>query len=130
LDDTGRETRESGSELMIICPPVFEEAAHELADWKVRTGISTEVISTDETGASAYLIADYISDYCEDHDPAPQSILLFGDAEFIPPWYVHEFPGEGLMGTDIYYADLEMEFDYLLENHPFWVLPCVVLNVV
>jgi Peptidase family C25/Propeptide_C25/Secretion system C-terminal sorting domain len=111
-----RETsRDAGCDLLVICPEIFVDAAEELADWKAKKGIDVEVVSTVVAGETCFDIGAYINEYCENNDPCPQSIMLFGDAEFIPPWYVHEFPGEGMIATDIYYADLEMEFDYLLD---------------
>jgi len=112
-----RETyRDLGSDMLIFCPAEFMEPALELKAWKERKGISTEVISTSISGNTPFSIAAYIADYCENSDPAPQYIMLFGDAEYIPPWYVHIDSYSGfMMATDIYYADLEMEFDFLLD---------------
>ncbi|MDP8211473.1 MAG: C25 family cysteine peptidase [Candidatus Stygibacter australis] len=110
-----RDWRNEGCDLLVICPGIFIDQANELADWKARKGIATEVVSTAVAGETCYGIGNFINQYCETSDICPQSIMLFGDAEFIPPWYVHEFPGEGMVGTDIYYADLEIEFDYLLD---------------
>jgi len=110
-----RDWRNEGCDLLVICPEIFIDQANELADWKAQKGIATEVVSTAVTGETCFNIGAYINQYCETSDICPQSIMLFGDAEFIPPWYIHEFPDEGMVGTDIYYADLEMEFDYLLD---------------
>ncbi|MCF7918425.1 MAG: T9SS type A sorting domain-containing protein [Candidatus Cloacimonetes bacterium] len=108
--------RDTGCDLLIFCPDIFVGPANDLADWKERKGIITQVVPTSISGATSFSISNYIADYCENNDPAPQYIMLFGDAEFIPPWYVHQDPYDGMMlGTDIYYADLEMEFDYLLD---------------
>ena len=112
--ETSIRERNNGCELLIICPAEFIEAARDLANWKERKGIKTEVLSTLETGETSFSIREYILNYCYQSETAPQYLLLFGDAEYIPPWYMHHDLYEGqMLGTDVYYADLEVNFDYL-----------------
>ena len=112
--NTRMRERNTGCDLLIICPEQFVDAAEELADWKEQKGIKTEVISTEDTGNTDYSIRNWIVEYSYESEQAPQSLLLLGDAEHIPPWYMHQDLYEGqMLGTDVYYADLAVDFDYL-----------------
>jgi hypothetical protein len=106
---------EGGAEYLIITPPGLVEQANTLADWKRLRGIDTEVRTTLQTGSTADDIRNYILDAYNGWDPAPSFVLLFGDAEFIPPHYVSVhpwscsgcwYPSGTTTGTDLYYADM------------------------
>ncbi len=99
---------EGAAEFLIIAPPEFEDAAEDLADWRDQTGIPTHVATTEETGETADEITSYIEDAYNDWDPSPEYLLLFGDAEYIPPHYETESSYDNeKIGTDVYYATME-----------------------
>ncbi|MFH1038722.1 MAG: C25 family cysteine peptidase [PVC group bacterium] len=97
-----------GCDYLIIAPPGFETAAGTLAAWKRRCGFRTYAASTDETGATAAAIRNYIQDAYDTWDPCPAYVLLLGDVDFIPTNYetVHPYSG-GLIGTDLYFSTVD-----------------------
>ena len=90
-----------GAEFVIICGPLFEDAANDLADWKILQGYDTEVYTTAETGTSVAAIKAWIKNAYDTWDPAPEYILFFGDAEFISPTY------DGYNASDLYYVTVD-----------------------
>ncbi|MCH5373439.1 MAG: C25 family cysteine peptidase, partial [Planctomycetes bacterium] len=89
VPDTG-EVSCSGAEYLILTHPDFREAADELAEWKNTKGIVTTVHNV---GAGTALnthgeIRDYIRAYYDNCAVRPSYVLLMGDTEFIPTWYV------------------------------------------
>ncbi|HPQ71192.1 MAG TPA: C25 family cysteine peptidase [bacterium] len=77
----------NGAEYVIICPPLMVDAAQTLADWKILQGYDTEVYTTDDTGTSVAAIKAWVQDAYDTWDPAPEFVLLLGDAEYISPTY-------------------------------------------
>jgi len=95
----------SGEELLIMTHPDFLAAANDLATFKRSIGISTRVVQcgtgspfTDRDTNTE--IDDWIEDHYDEVFVRPSYILLFGDAEFIAPFYL------GNIGTDWPYAIL------------------------
>jgi hypothetical protein len=106
-----------GCNLLIISPPEFARAANTLAEWKRLKGIRTKVVTTDLTGTTVHTIQDFIK-ATRLWTPAPQYILLLGDAEHIPCFYkmTHASDGskptkggviQGKVASDRYYADID-----------------------
>jgi hypothetical protein len=88
---------------LIITHPDFEAQANLLAQWKKQKGIKTKVITTDITGGTASEIKSYIE--AEYNNFSIDSVLLLGDAEFIPTNYQTTHPYHGIeTGTDLYFA--------------------------
>jgi hypothetical protein len=80
----------SGAEYLILTHPDFREAADELAEWKNAKGIVTKVA---QVGTGTFLdtpeeIRDYIEAHYDECAVRPSYVLLLGDTEFIPTWYV------------------------------------------
>ena len=91
-------------EFLIITDPAFEAQADELARWKVRRGMATEVRTTAEAGSTAEDIRAYIQGLYAQW-PSLSFVLLLGDVEQIPAFYKHLHPSQGIMiGTDLYYG--------------------------
>ena len=103
----------TGCELMIICAPQFTNSARIISEWKTKRGFITEVVTTDEIGNTTNEIRSYIKNAYDTYSPAPSYILLMGDSDHVPPWYVlnHSYHGF-LTGVDFYYADMNDPFDY------------------
>jgi len=101
---TSRSIRANECELLIITDPAFEAQADELAQWKRRRGMATEVRTTAEAGASAEAIRAYIQGLYAAW-PSLSFVLLMGDVEHIPVFYIHTHSSHGIMtGTDLYYG--------------------------
>ncbi len=94
---------EGGAEYVIICGPLFEDAAQQLADWKNLQGYDTEVYTTAETGTSVAAIKTWIKNAYDTWDPAPEWILFLGDAEFISPTY----DSDDGVASDLYYLTVD-----------------------
>src|SRR5690606_14742474 len=69
-------------EMLIITAPEFATALNSLVEWKIRKGIKTTIVTTNETGTSDTSIKDYVSDYYADH-PELIHLLLVGDSDKI-----------------------------------------------
>lgn len=80
------ETVCSGEELLILTPPAFRQAADDLAQWKRDKGISTNVFEVE--GVTAEEIDGFIEQRYDQCTVRPSYVLLLGDAEFIPTFYV------------------------------------------
>ena len=104
-----------GCDYLIICPSAFQGAADTLADWKRLSGFRTKVVTTTTTGSTASNIETYI-DGSQSWSPAPSYVLLVGDAEYIPCFYVLTHASDpttptyggmmqGKVATDRYYGD-------------------------
>lgn len=100
----------NGCDFLIICPPVFTNAARSLAKWRIRRGLATRVAGTDETGDTTNSIRDYIKDAYTNWDPAPSYVLLMGDSDVIPVWYATNGTP-----TDLFYADMDEPSDYVAD---------------
>jgi len=102
----------TGEELLIIAHENLKEPAEGLASWKRAKGIATSVVTVgSSTTASA--IDNYI-DHRYDHCTVrPSYVLLMGDAELVPTFYVaSEFAPQ--TGSDYRYgAAPEFLFDIL-----------------
>ena len=101
---------EGAAEYLIITDPIFKDSAETLGDWKNKMGIPTYVATTDQTGTTADDITAYIENAYTNWDPAPYYLLIFGDADYIPPHYETEHPyysDNRKVGTDVYYAAME-----------------------
>jgi len=104
----------NGCELLIICADAFTNAAYQLAEWKMRRGIATTVVTTNETGSATNQVRDYILNAYTTWSPAPAYVLLIGDSDFIPPWYKTDHPsGERKNSTDLFYADMSASLDWI-----------------
>ena len=104
-----------GCDYLIICPSTFQSAADTLAAWKRLSGFRTKVVTTTTTGSTASNIETYI-DGSQSWTPAPSYVLLVGDAEYIPCFYVLTHASDpstpasfgmiqGKVATDRYYGD-------------------------
>jgi hypothetical protein len=118
-NNTTNNYRDEGCDLLIITHPVFIEAAQILATWKRQKAFMTKVVSLDETGYETEAIDAFINNAAANWDPAPLHIILLGDAEFLPTWYVTEHPygdgGQGYTAADVYYADIDDPHDLVAD---------------
>lgn len=96
-----------GEELLILTHPDFRDAADRLADWKRDKGIMTNVFNVNDGEGSgpdsAASIDDFIEERYDDCNVRPSYVLLMGDAEYIPTFYV-ETSGSDTTGSDYQYA--------------------------
>ncbi|MBS1812979.1 MAG: hypothetical protein JST84_32740 [Acidobacteria bacterium] len=96
-----------GEELLILTHPNFRQAADALAHWKWDKGIVTSVF---EIGAGTRLdtkeeIDRFIETRYDQCWIRPSYVLLLGDAEFIPTFYLRKYKPNGeLISTDYPYA--------------------------
>ncbi|MFW9965247.1 MAG: C25 family cysteine peptidase [Candidatus Sifarchaeia archaeon] len=110
----------SGAEYLIIVNDTFREAADRLAAWKTRKGVPTLVNTSTEIGtggqkATSAEIEDFIQNAYDNWGIKPVYVLLFADAEDIPPQYRFEHPGypnsyvgnERLIASDLHYFTVD-----------------------
>ncbi len=94
-------------DLLIISDRAYETQAEQLAEHKRARGIATRVHYTDVIGGTTGEIQTFIRGQ---HTFRRISyVILFGDAENIPPHYVTRHPtgqSPNRMGTDLYYATM------------------------
>jgi hypothetical protein len=103
-----------GEEFLILTHPDFRAAADRLAAWKTSKGIFTRVVNVNDGSAAgpdtrAQIDAYIENEYAKSLIP-PSYVLLMGDAEFIPPFYVST-SGSATTGTDYPYALLSSQSD-------------------
>jgi len=110
-DDDINDWVRAGEEFLILTHPDFLVAANSLAEWKNEQGIITRVcIVNDGTGPGPDT-AEEIDDLIEhDYDEClvrPSYVLLLGDAEFIPTFYVEDYRNpDRSLASDYPYADV------------------------
>ena len=105
-----------GEELLILTHPDFRAAADRLAAWKRSKGIATNVFNVHvKEGDGLYTsteIEEFIHTRYEKCSVRPSYVLLMGDAEFIPTFYVPL--GEAVIGSDYRYSQYPSSmFDFL-----------------
>lgn len=97
----------TGEEFIILTHPDFRPAADALAAWKNEKGILTHVFNVRDGAGPGPDTREAIDAFIENryyHSIIrPSYILLLGDAEFIPPFYVST-SGSATTGTDYPYA--------------------------
>ena len=101
----------NGAEYLIICNRTFEKTISPLRDWKMQKGVTTRIAvleSLNSPHATANDIRSYIRNAYNTWNPAPAYVLLVGDSNFIPPFYVTPHPeaahGGFKIPTDLYYG--------------------------
>ena len=107
---------------LIVCPESLVGAANALADWKRMKGLRTTVVTTATAGTDKTSIQNYVKSV------SPEYLLLLGDAEFIPCFYViphaadlvkQDNKMEGKVASDRYYALLDNDnLPDLYVGHP------------
>ncbi len=101
-----------GEELLIITDPAFRVAAETLRTWKIAKGISTSIIETGsgagEAGVTAEEIRDTIKTRYDTCLVRPSYVLLLGDAEHIPTFYLPTLYGD-LAGSDLPYSTMGID---------------------
>lgn len=102
-----------GEELMILAPPELREAADRLAEHKNGIGVVTRVFAAGDGAGPGPDTPAEIDELIEAEygsaAPRPGYVLLFGDAEYLPPayyapWQDTESIGSPTIGTDWIYA--------------------------
>lgn len=108
-----------GEEFMILTHPNFRAAADALAEWKNQKGIMTQVYECGTgSGITDRDTREEIDAFIESHYASvhikPRYILLLGDAEYIPAWYVTRAgKPTKTIGTD----------------HPYAVIPVTIFGI-
>ena len=105
--------RAIGCEYLILTPnnEAFINAAQELADYRTRQGILTEVMSLSETGAyNPDMLKLWIRDIYHNWDIPPVAVCLIGDqgndiSQFLPAVPTPS-PKDGTISSDNPYADI------------------------
>ena len=105
--------RAIGCEYLILTPnnEAFINAAQELADYRTRQGILTEVMSLSETGAyNPDMLKLWIRDIYHNWDIPPVAVCLIGDqgndlSQFLPAVPTPS-PKDGTISSDNPYADV------------------------
>ena len=71
-------------DILIIAPEDFMVAMQPYADWKIRNGFNTEIVSLANAGSNANAIKSFILDYYNEHNLA--FVIIVGDnAQFPTP---------------------------------------------
>lgn len=116
----------SGEELLVLTHPDFREAADRLVDHKRDKGIMTNVFNVNDGAGSGpdsnSEIDDFIEERYDDCNVRPSYVLLLGDAEYIPPFYL-ETTGSDTTGTDYPYAIYPQGFFDILPDFGVGRLP-------
>ncbi|MBK8480364.1 MAG: hypothetical protein IPL40_04185 [Proteobacteria bacterium] len=76
-----------GARFVIVTAPALVAAANDLAAHKIARGLSTVVVTTTTTGATAAGIRSYLQNAYSNWWIRPRYLLLMGDAELIPTHY-------------------------------------------
>lgn len=105
--------RAIGCEYLIITPnnDAFVNAAQELADYRTRQGILTNVMSIGETGATTTgLFRLWVRDIYENWDIPPVAICMLGDHgsntnQYVPAFRTQSIK-DGFISSDNPYADI------------------------
>ena len=86
-------------DILIIAPEEFMAAMQPYADWKIRNGFNTEIVSMAVAGDNAYAIKSFIQDYYSEHNLA--FVIIVGDNA--------QFPTPTISGnkSDNYFTELE-----------------------
>jgi hypothetical protein len=104
--------------MLIICPEDFRKAIQPLADWRIQTGITTEII-TSEQFANSDAIYSFIKSYYANHSNFAY-LLLVGDAQQVPPYMLPYGASDNyysyLAGNDHYPDILVGRFSAETEN--------------
>ena len=98
-----------GSELLIFTPSNFSSAAQTLADWKNKKGISTEVVLYNNGAGTPMSNDDVRAVIANRYDGCavrPTYVLLFGDTQFLPTYYLQS-GGSDTTGSDWPYSYLD-----------------------
>lgn len=96
-----------GEELLIFTPEHLKQEADRLAAWKANRGISSRV-EVVFNGTTAKQIDDYIEQRFDECIVRPSYVLLFGDAEYVPTFYVTtNFDNDDSTASDYPYAVLD-----------------------
>ncbi len=90
--------------MLIITAPEFVENIQALTDWKIQSGIRTNIVTTDETGTTAAQIKSFLQNY---YDTVSDFtfLLLVGDSDKIS---AHTYGNNGeQLWSDSFYGQLE-----------------------
>lgn len=118
-----------GEEFMILTHPNFRTAANTLAAWKNTKGISTNVynVGVGTVRNTAQKIDDFIEDHYDECQVRPKYIMLMGDAEYIPTFYVASLPENA--GTDFPYSNyVQILFDAMIPDFGLGRVPVDTLD--
>jgi len=103
----------AGARYLIVSPAEWADEMEPLAEWKTHKGMLARIVTPAETGYSSYEIRAFIQDAVATWDPAPEYVLLVGDAHAMPM----EWSNEGWGGySDTYYGSVDG--DSFIELHP------------
>ena len=114
--DTVPQPLNTGEEFLILTHPDFWDAAVRLAEWKREKGIITNVFAVNDGAEPGPDTNDEIDAFIENRyytcGVRPSYVLLLGDAESIPPFYVNASSmcsfgpcvGSDTIGSDYPYA--------------------------
>ncbi len=74
---------QEGARFLIITHPNFESALQPLAEWKIKKGIPTKVVTLNETGTTPEAIRNYILNAYNTWPTRPEYILLVGSGNYL-----------------------------------------------
>lgn len=89
---------EEDGDILIIAPQAFLDVMKPYADWKIKNGYNTEIVSLSEVGNTSSAVRTYIANYYNSHDLV--YVLLVGDN--------NQFPTISVGGnvSDNYYGEI------------------------
>jgi hypothetical protein len=119
VGQTGEPAEINGEELLILTHPDFRQAADRLAEWKMEKWIISSVFEVNDGAGPGPDNAGDIDDFIEDRygtaTVRPSYVLLLGDVEFIPTFYVPaqnpDLVGSETIGSDYPYAVVQNPTD-------------------
>ncbi|MEP7271563.1 MAG: C25 family cysteine peptidase [Acidobacteriota bacterium] len=115
-----------GEEFLILTHPDFRHAADELAVWKNAKGIPTSVVEVNDGAGAGPDTKEEIDAFIEARfnrcGLRPSYLLLLGDAEFIPTFYVAT-SGSATTGSDYAYALVSGDDEDLMPDFALGRIP-------
>ncbi|HID91240.1 TPA: hypothetical protein EYP44_04690, partial [Candidatus Bathyarchaeota archaeon] len=101
---------------VIVTHSLIADEAERLADWKARNGISSEVVTVEwiydayDGADGPERIRNFLREYVAEHNTS--YVTVFGDFELVPARRAYVPDGYNVfVPTDLYYADLDEEWD-------------------
>lgn len=118
----------SAYDLLILTCPLLEDEFERFADWKETVGFDVRLVNTTAALSGSPLSAPALKSYInnEYNVSGISYVLLAGDADAIPAWYVTQtvtFAGEPPttmdLASDHYYASFNYAVDWTTTVYPF-----------
>ena len=98
------------ADIIIVTNSNYDEAAQELANWKMQLGYSTEIVSQNVWTSEE--VKEAIHSRYDEWDPKPDYFVIIGDHQDVPG-QIEQSPDENDFSTDLYFACMDGDYDYV-----------------